>query len=347
MKRIVICADGTWNKPDQKDRGKRKPTNVVKTARGVLPIASDGVHQLTWYNDGVGTNWGLDKIAGGGFGVGLSANIVEAYQFLVLNYNPGDEIYLFGFSRGAYTVRSLAGVVDSIGILSKDHAFFIPDAYTLYRNRASQNELDEFRQAHDAMDASIRYVGVWDTVGALGIPTGLFKSFNKRYEFHQVHLAPSIEHGYHALAIDERRRPFRPSLWSLPEDSDQVMEQMWFPGVHSNIGGGYEKDGLSNIALHWLKEKAGALGLECDEDFLAHYRPWYGHELRKSLTFMYRLLIPIQRDIGKMDRGNESVHHSAIRRMKKHDDYRPKNLLDYLERHPEAAQIDEPEEDAA
>ena len=298
MKRIAICADGIWNKPDQEDRGKRKPTNVVKTARGILPRASDGTSQIVHYNDGVGTNWGLDKIAGGGLGLGLSGNVVEAYQFLVLNYEPGDDIFLFGFSRGAYTARSLAGLINNLGLLPKDHTYYTPEAYGLYRNRASEVERDNFKSEHNTREVPIKYIGVWDTVGTLGIPIGLFKNFNRRYEFHEVKLTPNIEHAYHALAIDERRRPFFPSLWQLPEGSSQTLEQMWFAGVHSNIGGGYRKDGLANISLHWIKEKAQACGLEFNEAFLGHYRPYHMHELRDSMTVMYRLLIPKTRSIG-------------------------------------------------
>ncbi|HIG42904.1 MAG: DUF2235 domain-containing protein [bacterium] len=334
MKRIVICADGTWNKPDQTDRGKRKPSNVVKTARGVLPRDNDGVAQIAYYNDGVGTNWGLDKIAGGGLGVGLSANIVDAYQFLVLNYEPGDDIFLFGFSWGAYTVRSLAGLLDSIGILPKGHAFYIPDGYTLYRDKSSQENIDKFRQEHGCREGPVKYVGVWDTVGALGVPVGLFKSFNKKYQFHQVGLSDNIENAYHALAIDERRRPFTPTLWSLPQDSKQMLDQTWFAGVHTNIGGGYSKDGLANIPLHWLKEKATSHGLEFDETFLVHYKPWFGHELRDSMTWVYRLLIPKSRVIGMMKNGNESIHKSVYQRMDKDPDYKPKSLLKYLKRYP-------------
>lgn len=333
MKRIVVCADGTWNKPDQEDRGKRKPSNVVKTARGLLPRASDGVAQIAYYHDGVGTNWGLDKIAGGGFGVGLSANIVNAYQFLVLNYEPGDDIFLFGFSRGAYTVRSLAGLLDRIGVLPKDHAFYIPDGYKLYRDRQADDEIDAFRTEHGCREGAIKFVGVWDTVGALGIPIGLFKSFNKKYRFHQVGLSKNIDNAYHALAIDERRRPFQPSLWSLPDGSPQMLEQAWFPGVHSNIGGGYSKDGLANAALHWIKEKAANHNLEFDESFLGHYRPWHKHELRDSMTWAYRLLIPKWRTIGAMTNGNESVHESAYRRLDGVEDYKPKNLMAYIQKH--------------
>ena len=332
MKRITICTDGTWNRPDQEDRGKHKPTNVVKSARGILPRASDGKSQIAYYHDGVGASWGIDKIAGGGFGVGLSANIVDAYQFLVLNYEPDDHIYLFGFSRGAYTARSLAGLINKLGLLPKDHAFYTPEAYTLYREQASEAQLEQFKSDHKTRDVPIKFIGVWDTVGALGIPIGLFKQFNSRYEFHEVVLTRNVEHAYQALAIDERRRPFSPSLWQRPEGSAQTLEQVWFAGVHSNVGGGYQKDGLANISLHWIKDKAHDLGLEFDETFLAHYRPWYKHELRDSMTLMYRILIPISRPIGMTERANESVHPSAIKRFEEVADYKPSNLADYLSR---------------
>lgn len=333
MKRIVICADGTWNRPDQTDRGKRKPTNVVKIARGLLPRARDGAAQIAYYHDGVGTRWGLDRIAGGGFGIGLSTNIVEAYQFLVLNYEPGDQLYFFGFSRGAYTVRSLAGLLDTIGILPKDEAFFIPDGYKLYRDRAGQSEIDDFRTTHNSRGGVIRFVGVWDTVGALGIPIGLFKGLNKKYQFHQVGLAKNIENAYHALAIDERRRPFQPSIWSLPDGSTQTLEQAWFPGVHSNIGGGYSQDGLANGSLHWIKESAARHNLEFDERFLQHYRPWYKHELRKSMTLVYRLLIPGWRSIGEVANSHEFVHESAYKRFDNVEGYKPKNLVAHIDKY--------------
>jgi len=328
MKRIIICADGTWNKPDQKDQGKRKPTNVVKTARAILPMAMDGTSQIVFYNDGVGTNWGIDKIAGGGFGIGLSANIVDAYQFLVLNYEPGDEIYLFGFSRGAFTVRSLAGLIDEVGLLPKDHAFFTPEAYTLYRNGAEAPSIEKFKSEHSVRNTKIKFVGVWDTVGALGIPVGIFKWFNKQYEFHKVELVDSIDNAYQALAIDEKRKPFGPALWKLPAGSGQTLEQVWFTGVHSNIGGGYSKDGLANISLHWIKEKAQSHGLEFDEEFLDHYRPWHMHELRDSMTLLYRLLGPKLRPVCTGERTNETIHPSVRKRMSEDNTYSPKNLKD-------------------
>lgn len=332
MKRIAVCADGTWNRPDQEDRGKRKPTNVVKTARGILPTDANGTAQIVYYHDGVGTNWGADKIAGGGMGIGLSSNIVDAYQFIVLNYEPGDELFLFGFSRGAYTVRSLAGLLHKLGVLPKNHAFYTPEAYKLYRDQASAESVAEFRSAHDSKEISIKFIGVWDTVGALGIPVGIFKRFNKRYQFHEVNLTKNVEAAYHALAIDEKRRPFAPSLWELPENSSQILEQVWFSGVHSNIGGGYNKDGLANISLHWIVDKAKQHGMQFDQKFLAHYKPWHRHELRDSMSLMYRVLVPKLRQLGSTSRGNESVHPLAVKRLDEMDDYNPKNLMDYRQK---------------
>ncbi len=334
MKRIILCTDGTWNKPDQKDRGKRKPSNVVKMARAIKPRADDGTEQIVYYGDGVGTNWGLDKIAGGGFGVGLSANIVDAYQFLALNYEEGDEIFLFGFSRGAYTARSIAGLVHKLGILPKDHAFFIPEAYKLYRDQARDIELESFRLDHNSRPARIKYIGVWDTVGALGIPIGLFKTFNKRYQFHEVDLVSSIENAYHALAIDERRKPFAPTLWHLPHGSEQTLEQVWFPGVHTNIGGGYSKDGLANISLQWIAGKAESHGLELDRTFLNYYRPWYKHEMRESLTLFYKIIGPRWRPMGQGSSTKQYIHSSALKRIEAFDDYRPDNLMEQLDQMP-------------
>lgn len=139
QRRLVVLLDGTWNHPDQKDRGKTKPSNVTKLARAVKPVASDGRSQIAYYDDGVETSWGLDKWVGGGLGIGLAKNIREAYRFLVYNYNPGDEIYLFGFSRGAWTARSLAGFIDRFGILVKSDAFYLQAAFQLYERDGLAN----------------------------------------------------------------------------------------------------------------------------------------------------------------------------------------------------------------
>jgi uncharacterized protein (DUF2235 family) len=334
-KRLIVLCDGTWNKAENLDRRKRKPTNVVKMVRAIQPVASDGTVQVTYYDEGVGNNPGLDRWFGGGAGAGLDRNIREAYRFLLYNYAPGDAVFFFGFSRGAYTVRSLAGFIHHLGLLPKTHDFFVPEAYALYRQRPAaeadqttwQRQVDAFRTEHEARTISVDFVGVWDTVGALGLPLSWLMLFNRRrYQFHDARLSPIIRHAYHALAIDEQRRTFQPTLWENPMP-DQVLEQRWFAGVHTNVGGGYEHDGLANCSLHWMKDKAVALGLGVDEKFLSFYRPWFGDELRTSMTWFYRLLGRHLRPIGTGHNSHEIVDES-VRRREQHSAaaYHPANV---------------------
>ena len=335
-KRLVLLCDGTWNRPENMDGGKRKPTNIMKLVRAIKPLTTDGRVQVTFYDEGVGNNPGLDRLLGGSFGTGLSKNIVQAYRFLLYNFAPGDDVFFFGFSRGAYTVRSLAGLIQHIGLLPKEHDFYVPEAYALYRQRPPkeqdqttwQQHVDQFRLDHRAQPIDIQFVGVWDTVGALGVPFGLFNIFkNRRHQFHDARLGHCIRHAYHALAIDEQRQTFQPTLW---EDvaAHQTLEQRWFIGVHTNVGGGYGKDGLANIPLHWLKAKAVALGLEVDEAFLSHYKPWFGDQLRNSMTWYYKLLGQRVRKIGAGRGSNETIDESVFKRMKHLKGvYQPANVL--------------------
>src|SRR5450759_4111445 len=224
MKRIVLCADGTWNVRDHLDKktGKRRPTNVTKVARAVLPTARNGTTQVVIYREGIGTSGGMDKFTGGAFGDGIERNIRDLYRSLAYNYSPGDEIFLFGFSRGAFTVRSLVGFMHLVGLVTKDDDYWVPDLYTLYESgsRPGSPEWEKISQRlEDGRKPcpSIQFVGVWDTVGALGPPGLLGHLFNrKKYEYHDVSLTPTISHAYQALAIDERRKPFEPSVWDRP-----------------------------------------------------------------------------------------------------------------------------------
>lgn len=341
MKRLIICSDGTWNIPDQVDRGKRKPSNVVKLARGILPRDEHGVEQVVFYDTGVGTYYGIDRLLGGAFGIGLSHNILEAYRFLVYNYAPGDELYFFGFSRGAFTVRSLAGFIQRMGLLPKDHAFYLPEAWQLYRERTfDPDRIKKFKEQHLAQAVPIYFLGVWDTVGSLGIPVGgwLGRWVNRRHGFHDVHLGVDVRYAYQALALDEFRKPFRPTLWEVVNDTHEEVIQAWFAGSHTNIGGGYDNDGLANCALHWIHDKAKACGLATNEPFLKHYRCWMGDELRPSLNMWYRLAFGrYLRGVGVHPNAREIVHASAVRRMEymaAHDKppYEPSNLVAYLKR---------------
>ncbi|MDZ7291495.1 MAG: DUF2235 domain-containing protein [candidate division KSB1 bacterium] len=334
-KRIVVCSDGTWNTPDQRDGKVFCPTNVVKMARAIAPLARDGWAQVVFYDEGVGTHWGLDRLTGGAFGVGLSKNIKDAYLFLINNYIDGDEIYLFGFSRGAYTVRSTAGLIRKCGLLKKIHADKVPEAYKLYRQRDATPDTEAailFRQ-NFSREIRIKFIGVWDTVGALGIPLrGLRFLTRRRYQFHDVRLSRSVDYAYHAVAIDERRKPFKPTLWETANAPGQTVEQVWFAGVHSNIGGGYRDTGLSDLAFLWIKEKAEAAGLTFDQEYIdTVFHPDPFGVMRNSKKGLYLLTGNYLRPIDAGTNSNESVHASAITRYHNYSPpYKPPNLTDYL-----------------
>ena len=338
MKRIVICADGTWNQRDQVDKEtkKRRPTNVTKVARAVLSRAANGTDQIVYYHDGVGTSGGLDRFTGGAFGRGIEDNIRELYRFLVYNYDPGDELYFFGFSRGAFTVRTLAGFMNKVGLTQKDDDYYVPEIYACYEGSKGPGSPEWTLAFHNVKDQRpcppIRFIGVWDTVGALGAPGFLGQVFNKKkYQYHDVGLNTHIENACQALAIDERRKAFMPNLWKRPAAWNGRLEQAWFAGVHSNVGGGYSPDGLANEALHWIVEKAEGLGLEFDKAFLAHYLPCFNSVLQDSMTALYKVMGQYLRPIGQQPADGEAVHQSAIDRMNLPVcGYHPANLESYL-----------------
>lgn len=302
MKRLVFCFDGTTNTLDA-----RFSTNVVKLAQSLSPMAKDGVAQLIYYDKGVGTDKG-EKVKGGAFGYGVDKNLYEAYAFLIFNHTPGDEIYVFGFSRGAYTARSFVGLIYNCGIMRRRDAGQISKAIDFYRSR---DELDtptgdralEFRREHSplvcvnaeedawrcravpgyaagsAPQLNINYLGVWDTVGALGIPAHLKLSAldRRKYRFHDTALSAFVLHARHAVSIDERRLTFAPTLWSNvadlnhaagkdPASVDAPYQQKWFPGDHGSVGGGGDREGLSDRAFAWIVEGARQAGLYVDSD---------------------------------------------------------------------------------
>ncbi|MGC4035056.1 MAG: DUF2235 domain-containing protein [Chitinophagaceae bacterium] len=275
MKRIVVCCDGTWNKPGNLDRGQPVETNVEKIYQAI-GSTNTTIQQVKYYGQGVGTGYSLrDKFLGGGMGAGIDRHIQDAYKFLMWTYEPGDEIYFFGFSRGAYTVRSLAGLIRNCSIMKPEYLHLVNEAYHLYRDRSELTHPDSdlmkaFKKSYGIdREIPIKFLGVWDTVGSLGIPLPWFNWWNKKYLFHDVKLGSQIQYAYHALAVDEQRKSFAPTLWepSNNEGSNnkQISEQVWFAGTHSNVGGGYVDNGLSNITLNWMIDKAKDTGLEFDE----------------------------------------------------------------------------------
>ena len=334
MKRLIVCSDGTWNTPDQRSGGEFRPTNVVKMARAIAPSDPDGVAQVVFYDQGVGTGNLLDRVSGGAFGRGLDKNIEDGYRFLMHNYEPGDDIFLFGFSRGAYTVRSLAGLIYNAGLLRTANAHLYPDAYRLYRDRIDRPDSTravEFKEML-SYDVDITFLGVWDTVGAMGIPVrGLRRLSRGRYEFHGRGLSPRVKRAFHALAIDERRSPFRPSIWKGKSDDDQVVEQVWFPGVHSDIGGGYLETGLSDVAFHWMVTKAKGSSLAFEDSYIDDLlEPDPLDALHDSKTSFYKLTPDLVRYMGVKSPTTEAVHPSALARHETSElNYNPENLLTY------------------
>ena len=277
MKRLVVCCDGTWNKPDAETI-----TNVEKIARTVQtdPSAAGGAYQLVYYVSGVGAgSYEADRILGGAFGFGLFHNVIASYRFLAQNYEPGDEIFIIGFSRGAYTARSVAGMVGRVGLLTKLSLVEerLPTAVALYQRTALPSGVlgegvEEFRHDH-CHPANVDFLGVFDTVGALGVPG--FMRLAPR--FHDVQLSAQVLRARHALAIDETRLKFAPTFWEAPEDAaagateDPRVKQVWFEGAHSDVGGGYDKTGLSDTSLYWMVREAHDAGLVFDTSLLNHY----------------------------------------------------------------------------
>jgi len=353
MKRLAIFCDGTWNKADQEHGKVPCPTNVVKLA--VRVAKRDGnIPQVTFYDQGVGSGNLLDKWSGGAFGHGLEDNIYDAYRFLVLNYEPGDELYFFGFSRGAYTARSLAGMVRKCGILDRSKAHTYRDAIALYMNEQNPDDDGPRKFRSQCCIAGgdripIRMIGVWDTVGARGIPVrGLRWITRRKYRFHDVVLSSTVDHAYQALAIDERRAPFQPALWDAPSRVGQHVEQVWFCGVHSDVGGGYPQNewGLSDLALEWMRDKARNTGLAIDDKADAAFATSGNATgvMHNSKTGLYRLSPALHRVIGRpasgtaqpTERGTaidptQSLHPSVLTRWDADPTYRPVNLLRYLQ----------------
>jgi uncharacterized protein (DUF2235 family) len=285
-KRIVLCFDGTWNTPGSGNNpeNNRQSTNVWKFYESVRPGAEDGTTQFSFYDPGVGTDekgnivhdW-LNHIFGGAFGLGLDQKIKDGYRALVKQYVDGDQVFILGFSRGAYTARSLVGLIRNAGLLPSTKLDLIDDAYALYRKRDDGPDVEEakqFRNTHGSRLIPIHFLGVWDTVGALGIPLGICEHLDEKlYGFHDTELSGLVHNAFQALAIDEHRKTFAASVWDPKNKPAQRVEQRWFVGCHSNVGGGYEDDQLSNIALKWMMERAAECGLALDPKWMPQVTP--------------------------------------------------------------------------
>jgi len=360
MKRIVICCDGTWNTPKEMDDGELAPTNVCRLKEAVERAVSD-VTQIVFYHPGVGTSGSfLRRLWDGYTGTGVAENIRHAYRFVIEHFEPGDQLFLFGFSRGAFTARSLAGLIRNCGILRREEIRRVGAAFRFYRSRdpAKRPRTDEaarFRRKYAVEDITpIEFIGVWDTVGALGNPL-FFKFVSPSNRFHDLNLSTAVRNAFQAVAIDEKRTMFRPALWQRqlepppaeiqqrmgvnPDGSSrQRLEQVWFCGTHSNVGGGYHEHNLSDIALAWMVARAAECGLRID--YVHTLDNWRG-VLRESWLGLYRLLRPYYRLIDEPSIGTttcESLHGTVPNRFKNDDGslppYRPPNLESFYRRNP-------------
>jgi len=291
MKRIVALIDGTWNKEGSgADTNVAKLDSAKKVRAFIQAIAADGTLQHVHYHDGVGSEGDFaQKVLGGAVGLGLKKIIQEVYEYIVTDYASGDELYIFGFSRGAYAARALAGLIGASGIQRKLDANVFEIAWQHYRvapavrkqpqtagmsdrkTLADYARLAAKQSFHDMR--TITCVGVWDTVGSYGIPAGIGLAPLARYfalitlGFHDTSFGDHIRLGLHAVAVDEHRRPFVPTFWTIPrgEEPKGHVEQTWFAGAHSNVGGGYTDSGLSDQALIWMIARVQALtGLQFD-----------------------------------------------------------------------------------
>ncbi|KAF2267993.1 hypothetical protein CC78DRAFT_456008, partial [Lojkania enalia] len=325
---------GTWLNSDSglKDGRMTIPSNVTRMSRAIKQVSQDGIPQIVYYHFGVGTQGTrVSRIIGGTIGEGLADAVQAGYSFLANNYNYGDEIFLIGFSRGAFTVRSIAGLVAQIGLLTKKGIGSLPEIFQDVQHRRDPRYIPKLpnvpfpnkpsadsaryaeqleRRGLSRLDIQIKAIGVWDTVGSLGAPrvgwltkVGLQSSESKEYSFYDTKLSNNIENAFQALALDERRAAFSPAVWEKPEGNRTTLRQVWFPGVHSNIGGGYEDQELANITLAWMMSQLGQF-LDLREDYLfeqaddndKYYRnrgqsirPWSFGEIYNSLTGIYAL----------------------------------------------------------
>ncbi len=347
MKRLLVFFDGTWNRPDDG----APITNVVKLYRAVLPHDAAGVPQIARYVVGIATEnpTGRWTFAKGATGIGVAERIQDGYKFLVETYAPGDEVHIFGFSRGAFQARSLGGLITHCGILRVENSARIDAAWQAYqgaKTKGGDAKLLAIREL-GTYPARIRCIGVWDTVGNLGIPLAPKIIDPRELTFHNTELSALVDVGLHALSIDEPRGAFSPTLWTrkvgaaLPEG--QHIEQVWFPGSHANVGGGYADSGLSDISLRWMAERAeatagaafdhAALARQSAPDALAEQTsPTSDGLFRVSGVLPYvRLLKQDRRGLSPWRRAvlgswrssllatgdepvNESIHQSAIDR---------------------------------
>ncbi len=366
MKNIILLSDGTGN-TNIKDRG----TNVFKLYEAI-DFHSTEPEQVAFYDDGVGTQeFKPLKLVGGAFGWGLSRNVRKLYRDLVEAYEEDAEIYLFGFSRGAFTVRSLAGFIAKQGILKYENYQTDEELnnavwqhYEAYRGQCQaylerpiaplRKKFIKAQEVH-AKAPIIKFIGVWDTVDAVGLPfdeaTNFLNNYIFRFKFPDLNLNEYVVKACHALSIDDERQSFHPLLWNNDAKNPDRIEQVWFSGVHANVGGGYPQQGLSMVTLDWMMKKATAAGIRfiATDLTLAHDKEYAFDKLydsRSGLGSYYRYKPRNIAELCKKCNITPIIHESAIQRIAEGIlDYAPGNfptnfiVVDDDAIHPNSSQI--------
>ena len=341
-KNIVFCADGTWDHPKSPQGVTAEDTNVYKLFNCLATSAT----QVRFYDDGVGAGGlPIEHLVGGAFGTGLWQKIKNGYTALAHVYERGDRIFIFGFSRGAYTARSLAGMVSVCGLPTQNFDQNLIDvAFNAYRDKDDRAALLASLAKYGMDDAKITMLGVWDTVGALGIPAIFGENDPILYGFLDTGLHPDVLNAYQALAIDERRCEFKPTLWTTPPAPGQTMEQVWFAGVHCDVGGSYPETGLSSITLDWMLTKAIENGIEIAPTALT-YETLDPKAAIDTIHESWNLLwaFPVRRSIPD----DATIANSVAIRMNTETGYRPPNLKPNLAGYATAQVVEVPKAMAA
>lgn len=339
MRNIVICCDGTWNNPKQEDNGVPAPTNVVRLFNALAQHDDQGGAQLKYYHPGLGgEEMGLkEKILGGALGIGITRHICSAYHWLGNQYEEGDNVYIFGFSRGAFTARCLAGMLGKgllslRGITPKQSWKRVEKAFKSgYRSGNKNWRNKDWKAFNRGYGLKVNFLGVWDTVGALGIPDDLeiLNLFDNpdNWRFHDSKLGKNVLSGRHAMALDELRSSFTVTHWSNIDSHDDAVE-LWFPGVHSDVGGGYAETDLSNGALTWMIEEATSAGLVFRPNVLSQINSNPKGVLHNSYKGLFAKLRSRPRCIPAVSAQNASLFHTSILERQMH------SPLEYPEYHP-------------
>ncbi len=330
MKRLIVCCEGTWQRLDSPDA-----SNVLKMTQSIQATDDCGIQQIVFYDQGIGTEGDLiEQLGGGAFGWGIDQKIKAAYRFLCLNYHEGDEIYLFGFSRGAYTVRCLSGLIYCAGLLKRQYIHKAPQAYELYRDRHSTTKPSgeiaiAFRQNYGE-HVPIHALCCWDTVGSLGIPDliphfPLDNLINRKYEFFDTQINRLVQNAFHAVAIDEVRKSFSVTPMDRSDGATTHIEQLWFVGDHGCIGGGSAATyGLSDITLEWMMQRVESLGLALNRQHLeVPIKPDFNLPFNNTPSGVFQFDGKVSRKIA----GDISALHETVKlRWQQDRHYRPENL---------------------